>query len=96
MKEGNIIREGINKEKGQREKKYLLMCQLQRANTLLTNETMKGLHCFLLSAPSMTPFLSAQPCFDNFEYMQKQTFPWRYFFSLLLLCLSSFSFQTVR
>lgn len=81
MKEGNIMREGINKEKGQREKKYLLTCQLQWANSLLTtNETMRGLHGFLLSAPSMTPFISAQPRSDDFEHMQKQTFPWRCFF----------------
>ena len=81
MKEGNIRREVISKEKGHREKKYLLPCQLQWANSLLiTNETMKGLRGFLLSAPSMTPLLSAQPCSGDFEYMQKQTFPWRYFF----------------
>lgn len=90
-KKGNIMREGINKERGLKEKKYLLMCQLQWANNLLiTNETMKGLHCFLLSAPSMTPFISAWPCFDDLEYMQKQTFLQCHFFSLSSLPVKLF------
>lgn len=38
----------------------------------------------------MTSFISARPCFDGLEYMQKQTFLWCFFFSYSLLVKASF------
>lgn len=54
------MREGINKERGP-ERKEIIPADVSASmgNLIITNETMKGLHCFLLSAPSMTPFISA-------------------------------------